>query len=195
MQRNTPQGFKELAWDVEHGWGDADFKKDLIAAGIMGILVGIPQGLALGAAGEPDLLVKPRQLMRKDIRYRIIMCVPRALPAFLVTLFVYAVGVDLLPVYRGVPYDTPTSDLKLTAVLALLIASLVFGLLAASRRSGAGRRYFVFLLCSRRKLPWRLAVFLDWAYRAGFLRHSGSRYQFRHRELQQWLQRHHGTSP
>ncbi|WP_457516247.1 NACHT domain-containing protein [Streptomyces sp. TE33382] len=198
VQRETPQGFKELAWDVKHGWKDADFEEILMIGMTIGLFCGIPQGLAFGAAGQPDLLVKPRQLMRKDIRYRIIMCVPRALPAFLVAMCIYVFGVDLLPVYRGVLYvddANGSSALQTKAVLAIAAASLVCGLLAASRSTGASRRYFVFLLCSRRKLPWRLALFLDWAYRAGFLRYSGSLYQFRHRELQQWLQRHHGLRP
>lgn len=37
------------------------------------------------------------------------------------------------------------------------------------------------------QLPFRLARFLEWAYRAGILRVSGSAYQFRHAELQRWL--------
>ncbi|MER5754457.1 NACHT domain-containing protein [Streptomyces sp. NPDC002088] len=58
--------------------------------------------------------------------------------------------------------------------------------------SGAGRRYFAFLLCAwtRRLVPWRLVRFLDWAYGAGLLRVSGSAYQFRHQELHAWLLRH-----
>ncbi|MGI5451673.1 NACHT domain-containing protein [Streptomyces sp. CA-249302] len=56
--------------------------------------------------------------------------------------------------------------------------------------TGAGRRYMVFLCCAygRRMLPLRMGSFLDWAYAAGLLRLSGSAYQFRHRELQQWLE-------
>ncbi|WP_367325810.1 hypothetical protein [Streptomyces sp. HUAS ZL42] len=64
-----------------------------------------------------------------------------------------------------------------------LAGGLAFGLPAA-------RRYGVFLLCSRRRLPLRLARFLDWAGTAGLLRCSGPAYQFRHRELQQWLTQH-----
>ncbi|MET9125047.1 NACHT domain-containing protein [Streptomyces sp. NPDC004528] len=56
--------------------------------------------------------------------------------------------------------------------------------------TGAGRRYLVFLLCSRGRLPWRLGSFLNWAYEAGLLRISGVAYQFRHRELQDWLTAH-----
>ncbi|MGV4986814.1 hypothetical protein ACVB8X_27565 [Streptomyces sp. NRAIS4] len=49
------------------------------------------------------------------------------------------------------------------------------------------RRYVVFLMCSHRRLPFRLARFLDWSCKAGLLRHSGPAYPFRHRELQRWL--------
>jgi hypothetical protein len=52
-----------------------------------------------------------------------------------------------------------------------------------------GRRYLAFLLISRRerKLPLRLKAFLDWACEAGIMRLSGTAYQFRHLELQQWV--------
>lgn len=56
--------------------------------------------------------------------------------------------------------------------------------------TGAGRRYLVFLLCIRGRLPWSLGTFLNWAYEAGLLRTSGVAYQFRHRELQDWLTAH-----
>ncbi|MEU5438350.1 hypothetical protein AB0G73_34050 [Streptomyces sp. NPDC020719] len=56
--------------------------------------------------------------------------------------------------------------------------------------AGAGRRYLVFLLCSRGRLPLRLGAFLHWAYEGGLLRISGAAYQFRHRELQDWLAGH-----
>ncbi|MFF3088830.1 NACHT domain-containing protein [Streptomyces nojiriensis] len=55
-----------------------------------------------------------------------------------------------------------------------------------------GRRYLVFVLCSRGTLPRRLGVFLDWACTAGLMRLAGTAYQFRHLELQQWLARHPG---
>ncbi|MFE2426897.1 NACHT domain-containing protein [Streptomyces sp. NPDC059373] len=55
---------------------------------------------------------------------------------------------------------------------------------------GAGRRYKVFLLCSGGRLPKRLGTFLHWSYGAGLLRISGMAYQFRHRELQDWLVQH-----
>jgi hypothetical protein len=54
----------------------------------------------------------------------------------------------------------------------------------------ASRRYAVFLLCSRGRLPFRLGLFLDWAVTAGLMRYSGPAYQYRHRELQHWLRQH-----
>jgi hypothetical protein len=71
------------------------------------------------------------------------------------------------------------------------VAGLGFGLgVGVGFGAPSGRRYLVFVLCSWGKLPWRPAVFLDWACAAGLMRSSGSAYQFRHRELQQWLARH-----
>ncbi|MFM9442537.1 hypothetical protein [Streptomyces acidiscabies] len=54
----------------------------------------------------------------------------------------------------------------------------------------AWMRYVVLLVCTRGFLPWQLATFMDWAYRAGLLRISGAAYQFRHRALQDWLAAH-----
>ncbi|WP_168221042.1 NACHT domain-containing NTPase [Actinomadura sp. WMMA1423] len=55
----------------------------------------------------------------------------------------------------------------------------------------AGTRYLGLLLATRRwherPLPWMLGGFLEWAYAAGLLRVAGVAYQFRHRELQEYL--------
>jgi hypothetical protein len=57
----------------------------------------------------------------------------------------------------------------------------------------AGWRYVALLLCTRHRnrrwLPWRLSRFLDLCYQAGLLRIAGNGYQFRHRELQDYLAR------
>jgi hypothetical protein len=71
--------------------------------------------------------------------------------------------------------------------------TLAYGLGAGGLLSGgAVRRYLVFVCLARydKLLPLRLGVFLDWALEAGLLRLSGPAYQFRHRELQQWLATH-----
>ncbi len=76
--------------------------------------------------------------------------------------------------------------------------------LAASRTTGfrsqfATMRYVAFLLCTRRwngqPLPWRLGRFLHWCYGARILRVAGVGYQFRHRELQDYLARHVSCDP
>lgn len=48
-------------------------------------------------------------------------------------------------------------------------------------------RYLSFLICARKILPWRLGAFLYWSYGAGLLRVAGIAYQFRHRELQDYM--------
>ncbi|MGV9405979.1 NACHT domain-containing protein [Streptomyces sp. NPDC003667] len=55
---------------------------------------------------------------------------------------------------------------------------------------GAYLRHRLFALCALGKLPVRLERFLNWAVSAGVLRRAGSAYQFRHRELQDWLASH-----
>jgi NACHT domain-containing protein len=58
---------------------------------------------------------------------------------------------------------------------------------------GAAWRYIALLLCTRKRsgfwLPWRLVRFLEYCCRTGLLRVAGSGYQFRHRELQDFLAR------
>ncbi|WKU08684.1 NACHT domain-containing protein [Micromonospora sp. HUAS LYJ1] len=58
----------------------------------------------------------------------------------------------------------------------------------------AGPRYVALLLCtrwpSRNSLPWRLGRFLAVCHQAGLIRIAGRGYQFRHRELQDYLARH-----
>ncbi|WP_405953437.1 hypothetical protein [Streptomyces phaeochromogenes] len=92
------------------------------------------------------------------------------------------------------PLDVIRNDSLAGLVLGLasgLTFGLAFGLAGGLMMGGsASRRYAVFLLCSRRRLPFRLGLFLDWAVTAGLMRYSGPAYQYRHRELQHWLRRH-----
>jgi hypothetical protein len=71
-----------------------------------------------------------------------------------------------------------------------LVAGLSFGLvLGFVVAGGAWTRYHVAvaLMAARRQGPLQLGAFLDWAVGAGLLRVSGNAYQFRHRQLQDWL--------
>ncbi|MEU6372132.1 NACHT domain-containing protein [Streptomyces sp. NPDC046909] len=70
------------------------------------------------------------------------------------------------------------------------IGALMFGLATGFGQASAGTRYLALLMCTRRspqKLPWRLGHNLRWAEQAGLLRIAGAAYQFRHREVQDWL--------
>jgi hypothetical protein len=69
-----------------------------------------------------------------------------------------------------------------------VLAGVAMGLLCGL--GGTGTRYIALLVRTRRgrqALPWRLRRFLHWATEAGLLRVAGTAYQFRHRELQDWL--------
>ncbi|GII59006.1 hypothetical protein Pth03_73950 [Planotetraspora thailandica] len=59
----------------------------------------------------------------------------------------------------------------------------------------ASVRYFSFLLCALPQFPLRMGRFLNWCYNAGLLRVSGTAYQFRHRELQNYLAAHPDPPP
>ncbi|MCX4919909.1 NACHT domain-containing protein [Streptomyces sp. NBC_00687] len=113
-------------------------------------------------------------------------------------------GVDLVAraviksnALAGIPYGV-CAGLTLGLPFGLrdgLTTGLAFGLssgLMAAPATGArlAWRYVAFLICSRRRLPFRLGLFLDWAATAGLMRYSGPAYQYRHRELQHWLRQH-----
>ncbi|MFF3565742.1 NACHT domain-containing protein [Streptomyces sp. NPDC002574] len=117
-------------------------------------------------------------------------------------------GMEVPPAREARPWGLLRDDLALKLTLGLVVAlvgglavtltfrpvtGLAFGLvtlLAFALTSAVVRRYAVFLLCTRGRMPFRLVVFLDWACGAGLLRYAGPAYQFRHRELQQWLANH-----
>ncbi|MEU6227299.1 NACHT domain-containing protein [Streptomyces sp. NPDC047042] len=69
----------------------------------------------------------------------------------------------------------------------------VIGMMVNFAGGLAGLRYLALLLCARRHssiwVPWRLGNFLDWCCEAGLMRVAGMAYQFRHRELQEFLAR------
>lgn len=68
-----------------------------------------------------------------------------------------------------------------------LTYGLVYGLTSGG---GAWTRYQVCIaiIAVRQQGPLRFGAFLDWAQQAGLLRISGIAYQFRHRQLQDWLE-------
>ncbi|MFD0305229.1 hypothetical protein [Streptomyces sp. NPDC127119] len=76
-----------------------------------------------------------------------------------------------------------------------LVLGVVGGRAGLAGGFSTSRRYAVFLLRSRRRLPLQLGLFLDWAVSAGLMRYSGPAYQYRHRELQHWLRLHPHPRP
>ena len=98
------------------------------------------------------------------------------------TDFIAGLGVALAGGLAGGLLFGPTIGLGI-GLAAGLAGGLIVGL--------AAMRYLVLLLCTRRWtvhwLPWRLGRFLHWCYQAGLLRIAGVGYQFRHKELQDYL--------
>ncbi|MEU0987845.1 NACHT domain-containing protein [Streptomyces sp. NPDC005953] len=141
------------------------------------LTVGLGFGLLQGSTGEPTAAATPRGVMRKDAMAGLALGLAVALAA--------ALGTGLA--FR--------STAELTVPLALATGFLfTSGIMSdpepVAGATGAARRYLIFLICSRGRLPFRLGRFLDWAASAGLLRYSGAAYQYRHREFQHWLRDH-----
>jgi hypothetical protein len=102
--------------------------------------------------------------------------------------------------------NTDGAPLAMYGLMGFMAAGEAFGLagplaggiviaLAGGLAGGLGSGSYVWtnyhiaiaVTALRRRGPWRFGRFLDWALDAGLLRVSGVAYQFRHRELQQWL--------
>ncbi|MFD8811289.1 hypothetical protein ACFV23_07325, partial [Streptomyces sp. NPDC059627] len=141
-----------------------------VVSWVAGLGAGYRFSVAAGLRGAPTTAVSPPVALHDDTVYGLL----------------YAVSTGLF------------GGLAVGGTVALLLeprTGLVVGAataVASGQASGlsAARRYLVFLLCSRRRLPFRLGRFLDWACSAGLMRYSGPAYQFRHAELQRWLAAH-----
>lgn len=130
-----------------------------ILAGVFGLMV----GGAMGTAVVPDERRDgPRALVRRDV-------VSWALYfGDLVTIFA------LLGYGAGGWRGAFVTLLVVSPFGALLFHTLFF-------------RYVAFLVLARGMLPWRFGRFLHACHHAGILRTAGAAYQFRHRELQDYL--------
>jgi hypothetical protein len=67
----------------------------------------------------------------------------------------------------------------------IMLASMSF--IGAILSSSYGRYLFSVYIGKSYKLPLRFSAFLEWCHSAGILRLSGAGYQFRHRELLDYL--------
>ncbi|WP_406500238.1 hypothetical protein OG936_37865 [Streptomyces sp. NBC_00846] len=183
-------------WPVDgHFLGLLDLRMGLFTGLILGLVGGFIGGFVNGLKGEPTTVTTPRAIIRDDMGYGLLIGLIAGLMAVLLIQLVGGDGntdglmseliyrimdvIQLVNVYVVGPMDGLAGKIMVGLVVVL-----------AGGFAAAARRYGVFLLCSRGKLPFRLGVFLDWAVTAGLLRYSGPGYQFRHRELQQWLTAH-----
>ncbi|MGW4406722.1 NACHT domain-containing protein [Nonomuraea sp. NPDC004702] len=104
---------------------------------------------------------------------------------------------DVLPAQRPTDFLRRDAVVSLTALIAVGVCvtpwpahiAAVVGLATPFAASRAWMRYLAAALVGRMKgrLPLRPARFLAWAHQVGLLRVTGRAYQFRHRELQEWL--------
>ncbi|MEU3729805.1 NACHT domain-containing protein [Streptomyces sp. NPDC033538] len=148
----------------------------------VGVLFGIPAGFMFGLVGgvfrkEVSEVGDPRRLIRDDLLVALITVVLSLAPSFLLGF----VSVPDIPVLRDASFGY-----MLFVPLAGVLALVTVGLASVP----ASVRYIVFLLFTRfgrHRLPWRLGRFLHWATQVGIMRTAGTAYQFRHRELQDWL--------
>ena len=161
----TAQRRRKLAVWIAVGlavWIAAGFRAGLMVGGAFAQWV----GLSFGLARRPAADLGARAAIRND------------------ALAGIAAGIAL-----GLSAGTVTGLwLGLSPGLVVGIETGIGTGLTTGRR--ASPRYAVFLLCSRRRLPFRLGLFLDWAVTAGLMRYSGPAYQYRHREFQHWLRQH-----
>ncbi|MFE5406977.1 NACHT domain-containing protein [Streptomyces sp. NPDC056580] len=197
-----------LDWQKRHKPGlRGPFLLGLVANPVLATFVGVAAGLAVGlaiaTAGHPSAALAVGTVVSwvaglgAGFRFSVAAGLRGAAPT---TAVAPPVALRDDTVY-GLVYAVSTGlfgGLAVGCTVALLLepsTGLVVGAataVASGQASGlsAARRYLVFLLCARRRLPFRLGRFLDWACSAGLMRYSGPAYQFRHAELQHWLAAH-----
>lgn len=139
-----------------------------LAAWLVGGLVG---GLLDGLRDPSPQAIGPRDLIRADGHYGLTIELAFVLLIWFIWFVPVLVGAPLVvPIWHG-------------TVLAI---GLTIGVSVAS---GVWVRYHVAVVLAafRGQAPLRFGAFLDWAHQAGLLRVSGTAYQFRHRQLQDWF--------
>ncbi|MGW2051024.1 NACHT domain-containing protein [Streptomyces sp. NPDC001858] len=160
---------------------------------LAGIVVGLTTGAIAAVTTEPsreadDSALDLRHPLRGDLVAGTATAVSYgAALALLVALFKaseelghYLYWGDLLDEPMHIYYTEYAAGVSSGMALTLLVAAVCLR---------ATRRYVAFVVCMRR-LPRRLGRFLSWACEAGLLRTSGDGYQFRHLQLQHWLDGH-----
>ncbi|MFE3196890.1 NACHT domain-containing protein [Embleya sp. NPDC059237] len=169
-------------WAIAFGLGSATFS-GLMATPTLGMPVGPAVGVIIGlgfaivvglgrglAASGTTGATHPHQVIARDAKVRISRALAFA-PSFgLVVFLSFAPG-----------FGREAASVQAVTVVIVLGMTSLGPMLAL--------RYGVLLWCARGRLPRRLGAFLDEATDIGLLRVTGIAYQFRHRELQDWLAR------
>ncbi|MET8146466.1 hypothetical protein ABZU32_39670 [Sphaerisporangium sp. NPDC005288] len=165
------------------------------AAGLaIGLVMGLGAGLAAGFFKfEPVGVADPRDLVHADLISRLAFGIAIGIVCGIAFGLVtgIAIGVTGAPAIGLAAGRAAGLTAGLTTGLTTgLTAGLAVGLIGGV----AGMRYVALLVCTRRWntvwLPWRLGWLLHWASGVGLMRVAGIGYQFRHRELQDYLAAH-----
>jgi hypothetical protein len=142
---------------------------DGIYSGIIsGVTFGIFAGMAIGLEETSPQAIGPQDFIRADGIYGLVVGIMGGIAI--------SVGAGTVIGFR----------LGLAAGITFAITE------AAAFGANAWVRYHLTNVISalRQDGPPRFGSFLDWAQQAGLLRVSGVAYQFRHRQLQDWLESH-----
>ena len=139
----------------------------------IGLIVGLVFGLQYGVETNSPEAIGPRDLLRKDRQYGLVV----GLVAGLAGGLLYGIPAGLADgAAFGFLYGLAG------AVSVGVSYSLTLGAESWTRYCIA-----VGIAAIRRSGPLRFGAALDWAYQAGLLRLAGVAYQFRHQQLQIWL--------
>jgi hypothetical protein len=146
----------------------------LVASAIAALFLRAP------TSGEVDVR-SARLALRDDLYASLGVTIAVAAPVFVF------LGLGIAAVF-GVP------DVSIAgSFVAATLFGLGFGLIG--RRTWYRYRVGHALAVAKGDLPPRLLSFMDWAVDAGLLRASGSSYQFRHLQLQNWVLHHAESAP
>jgi hypothetical protein len=155
-------------------WLTGGGTRGLVFGLVFGLALGLAIGLTSGAADSSPQVIGPRDVIRADGHYQLAVGLALGLSLGLVIGLTFAATAGLA--------------FGLTLTFAIWLA----GDPMSSSGGNAWARYYISVMinAAHHRGPLRFGTFLNWAEQVGLLRVSGVAYQFRHRQLQDWL-----TSP
>ncbi|MFI6708913.1 NACHT domain-containing protein [Nonomuraea sp. NPDC050478] len=147
------------------GAGPLPLAAGVAAAFVLAFALGVVFTIATGGWSKDAELAHPREALHRNAVIGLAFGLIGGVAAFLVFLMNHDVAESLL-----------------CALVGGVTFGLAFGAIAWARTMIG-----LAVAAARGLLPLRLWAFLDWACEANLLRVSGATYQFRHRELQDFL--------